>query len=124
MCINVKNTSVENTSILMSGFGIRRVSAHVRNTLYCIIHDEYSKSDRILTLDEALDNLELWVQSLARVTESTIPHIRHTMSTIEPVPEGAPSYASAAEMELQQIRKKLDEVNAAVEYVYDAIFLY
>ena len=75
-----------------------------------------------MTLNESLDNLQSWVTSLYNETHAVIPAIRHTMSTVEPPGENAWSPASIVEMELRGIRKKLDEVNAAVEYVEAAIF--
>ena len=77
-----------------------------------------------MTLNESLDNLQSWVNTLHYETHTTIPAIRHTMLAAEPLPEGFLSHASVAELELRGIRKKLSEINAAVEYVEEAIYAY
>lgn len=75
-----------------------------------------------MTREEKLQNLQNWVNSLARVTGDIIPQIRETLAGTKELPAGCPSKESMAALEFDQIKKKLTEVNAAVEMVEDSIF--
>ena len=59
-----------------------------------------------LNLDEALKNLDSWVKALAYETERVIPVVKRTMAGEVELPQGCPSKASMAEMELRQVKKK------------------
>jgi len=75
-----------------------------------------------MTLEEKIQNLQNWVNSLSHVTKYIIPQMIDTLSGNKKLPTNCPSKESAAALELDQIKKKLTEVNAAVEMIENSLF--
>jgi hypothetical protein len=70
-------------------------------------------------LEELFRELNGWAKSLVRKTEEIPGYVKEALLKS---PENAPSRASAAEMELREIQKSLDEVNGIYKMIEDHLF--
>lgn len=72
--------------------------------------------------EEAYKRLKSWADSLNNVVEGSYDEIKDALNPETKLPKGCPSHASLAELVLRQVKKKLREVNGAVEDVEKAIW--
>ncbi len=70
-------------------------------------------------LEELFRELNGWAKSLVIKTEEVPGYVKEVL--VKP-PENAPSRASAAEMELREIQKSLNEVNGIYKMIEDHLF--
>ena len=72
-------------------------------------------------LEREFEILRSFAKALAMNANEVPEQIKHTLTSDRPLPEGCPSKGSLALMELRQLQKNLEEVEAAHVRIYQHI---